>query len=460
MSGYITENERQTPIFDEVDIAVAGGGTAGTVAAIAAAQSGMRVLIIEQFGSLGGSSTNGMVTPHMSIGIPENPLCSSVGAEIDKAMVESGFGAHQSRSLAFDPEMLKFTLESIALERGVKILYYTLVSGVIKEDGKVTGLIVENKAGRSAILAKTVIDCSGDGDICVLAGVPYDRGNPDNGKNQAMSVRYMMSGVDIEKFVTFIRKYKPDQEYRKPFFHTASVWGGNGKWPLEPLFKKALDAGDITREDGQYWQVFGVPGKKDVLAFNCPEIFDRTDGTSPLDLTEAQIYSRKAIQRLTKFYKKYFEGFENAYVSAVAPMVGVRESRRIKCRYTLQDDDVFTYRKFPDGIVQNNYPLDVHGFKGKYNEAGRKTPPDGKTYYEIPYLCLVPVGVKALLVAGRCISASFAAQSSLRVMVPVRALGEAAGIAAAMSIKQGVDVSEINGEEVRREMIRCGADFV
>lgn len=456
MEEFITEAGRKTYVSDETDVLVAGGGTAGAVAAIAAARSGMRVLLIEQFGALGGSAVNALVTPLMDTGIEGNPLCSSISEEINERIADMGFGGTgRYGSGFFDPEMLKFLLEEMAVEAGVKLLYYTYITDVVIKDRHIRGLIVENKGGRSAILAKRVIDCTGDGDVCVKAGALYDKGDGRTGKNQPVSVRYMMDGVDIDSFSEYIRTYDPAFEYEKLYFHTASVWGRN--WALTPVFEKAYEAGDITYEDGAYWQVFGVPGKKNVLAFNCPEIFDRVDGTNPYDLTYAQIYAKKAIIRLVKFYRKYFRGFENAYIANVAPMVGIRETRRIKCLYTLSDEDVFYQKKFADYIARSNYPVDIHGLKLIYNDLDNKY--KSEPYYEIPYRCLVVEGINGLLTAGRCISSSFAAQGTLRIQPTVRAMGEAAGIAAALSIKNNMDFADIRGETVRAEMIKQGAKF-
>lgn len=454
MDGYIAEAGRKTKVSEKVDVLVAGGGTAGAVAAVAAARSGMSVLLAEQFGALGGSATNGLVTPLMDTGIEGNPLCSSISKEINKRIADMGFGRYGSGF--FDPEMLKFLLEDMAVEAGVRLLYYTLITDSIVENGRIKGLIVENKGGRSAILAQRVIDCTGDGDVCVKSGARYDGGAPGTGRNQPLSVRYIMDGVDIEAFSDFIREYDRGFEYEEPFFHSASVWGRG--LALTPVFQKALEAGDIIYEDGAYWQAFGVPGKKNALAFNCPEIFDRVDGTDPDDLTHAQLYAKKAVMRLTRFYRKYFRGFENAYIASVAPMVGVRESRRIKCLYTLTDEDVLYHRKFEDYIARSNYPVDIHGLKLMFEET-RSGGNDTEPYYEIPYRCLAVEGIKGLLVAGRCISSSFAAQGTLRIQPTARATGEAAGIAAAMSVKSGTDPDRLSGKAVREEMIKRGARF-
>lgn len=456
------EKEKVLNVIGNVDVIVAGGGTAGCIAAIAAARSGVSVMVLEQFGALGGTATEALVTPLMSTNIEGNPMCSAISDEINSRMKELGcFALAKNNCGYFDPLMLKIVLEEMAVDAGVKILYYTYSCDVIMEDDRITGIIVENKAGRSAVFAKRIIDCTGDGDIAYKAGVTFEKGDPDTGKNQHISVRYMMSGIDTVKFTQFMEevcKGKDKFHYRLhyPFYHVAVVWGRN--WPLEALFKQAYEAGDISYNDGHYWQLFGVPGKKDTFAFNCPECIDENDGTDPYDLTSAQIYAKKTILRHRQFYKKYLPGFENSYISDIANQVGIRETRRIKGIYTLTEDDMIQYKKFEDSIVASNYPVDVHG-KKLLNEHMDTADKDVVKYYDIPYRCLVPEKARGLLVAGRCISATFMVQSSLRIQPTVRAMGEAAGIAAAMSIQKGVELDRIKGQDVRMEMIRRGAEF-
>lgn len=458
MDRFIIEKERNVKVIDDSDIIVAGGGTSGVIAAIAAARSGVKVLLVEQFGALGGSETQGLVTPLMNTHIDGNPMCSSISDEINNRMIEMGWSAGDEGNNKghFDPVMMSFVLEDMVIESGVKLLYYTYICDVIKDGNRLKGLVVENKGGRGALLAKVIIDCTGDADVAARAGVPYEKGSPVTGKNQPMSVRYTMSGIDIKKFSEFLVSIGASCSYVPPIFHAATVWGGG--WPLEKVFKQALDAGDITYEDGAYWQVFGIPGKRDALAFNCPEIFDRVDGTDAWDLTAAQVCAKKAILRQMKFYKKYLPGFEGCYVTEVAPQVGIRESRRIYGAYRLSDEDVILCRKFDDYIARSNYPIDIHGYNltNKHMDMSGK---DSVPYYEIPYRCLVPDGVKGMLIAGRCISASFTAQSSLRIQPTVRALGEAAGIASAMAVLNNSDADSIKGQDVRAEMVRRGAIF-
>lgn len=448
----IWEPAREIPVLKETDVLVAGGGSAGVTAAVAAARRGMKVLLAEQFGSLGGSGTNSLVTPLMGTGVPGNPPVGSISMEIDRLSSQMGAGGWN-----YDPEGMKLVFQRMAVNAGVEILYYTKVSGVIAEKGVLKGVIVENKEGRSAILAKCVIDCTGDADVCVRAGVPYESGDPEEGKNQAVSLRYMVAGVDEEKFAHFFRTFKPDAKpYEKgDTIGTAFIWRTEERWPLAPVIRKAYEAGDLEYTDGLYWQMGSIPGHPGYVAFNNPGIYERNNGAKTDDLTHAQLLGREIIYRQMQFYRKYLPGFENAYLVQAAPMVGVRESRRVKGRYVLTAEDVFHYRKFEDGIVKNNYPIDVHSTRmGAEPELYIEDIPEKEKYHEIPFGCLVAEGIENLMVAGRCASFDFLAQSSTRIIPICRAMGEAAGIGAAMAVTQNIFPSQVDGKEVRLEMER------
>ncbi len=449
------------PVFAEAEIVVCGGGTAGAFAAKAAADLGRDVLVVEQFGSLGGSSTNGLVSPVMHTHIEQNPQCSYIANIVRDKLVE--LGSTEGNGANFDPLMLKAVLEELCVEAGVKLLYYTMIADTVVEDGKVVALVVANKNGLGLIKGKTFIDATGDGDVCVRAGANYTKGNPETGKNQPVSLRYMVSNIDYEAFGNFIVELQ----------RTTGKWSGgsydngriyvdcvaNDKSKFSEIFDKAIEEGDLIPEDKAYWQGFTVIGRPNCLSFNNPEFFEMTDGTDPDHLTNTQILGKKAIIRQLKFYKKYFKGFENAYISDIASMVGIRESRNIEADYVLTAVDLLSRKKFDDMFCQSNYPVDIHGMVLRCEYNG-EVADDGKPWYEIPYRSLIVKGFDNLYITGRCLGAEFLAQSSLRVQQSVRASGEAAGIGAALACERGVPPRDIDGKEVREIMIKNGADFV
>jgi hypothetical protein len=451
------EKTRDVPVAREADILVVGGGTAGVPAALAAARRGKKTLLVEYFSFLGGSATAALVTPLMHNGIKGNPSPSSINTEINRRMREIGAGGVDAGGGDgwFDPLLLSFVLEQMALESNVGILFNTFFSDVICEKGILKGVIIENKGGRQALFAQRVIDATGDADVAFRSGCPCESGRPRTHVNQPASLRFEVGGIHTERFRNFLGSLGQKTEMDFPFFHTAMVWGKN--WPLEPIFRKAVKAGDLEERDGKYFQAFGIPGKPSCLAFNCPELDPGVDVTQPDYQSRSLIQGRQAILRSFRFMKKYFPGFEHAFLTQVAVMLGIRESRRIKGEYVLTGEDILNYKKFDDAIARSNYPVDIHGALDEYADFKRPDLPENERYYEVPYRSLVPKNMENLLVAGRCLSADFAGQSSPRVQPSCRAFGEAAGIASALSLDKGVSPGKVNGSEIRSIMRDLGA---
>lgn len=460
MTRTYMEAGRSIPVVREVDVLVVGGGTTGVCAAIAAARQGVRTLLVESAGFLGGTQTGAQVCPTMPNHVDGVPLNTGIGLEIMRRAEAEGYGWTQTGQPWFDPEMLKALLDEIVLEAGAELLLQTATVGAIVEEGVIRGVIIENKSGRQAILAQRVIDCTGDADVATMAGVPMMEGQEESGEHQAMSLRFTADGIDLERFCQFHLTLggREDQHPKPPMVHTAMVWGKG--WPLEPVFRKAVADGVLDETDGNYFQCFGIPGRPNALAFNCPEIPLRADGTNADDLTWAHTEGRRRIRRLLRFFHQYLPGFERAYVASVATQVGVRETRRITGEYVLDLEDIVECRKFPDAVARNRYPVDVHGPRKSINEEKRNLIylPPGE-YHEVPYRCLVPLKVENLLAAGRCLSASFVAQSSVRVQPNCQAMGEAAGVAAALSLRKSITPRQLDGAELRQVLKANGASL-
>jgi hypothetical protein len=451
------------PTTRDVDVLIVGGGTAGAVAGIAAAREGARTLIVEQFGWLGGSQTGALVTPMMPNHGDRAPLNAGIDAEICDRLVagrQSGVWRDGNRGW-FNPEALKHLLEQMAQEAGAELLYYTFVEDAIVDAGVLSGVVLANKAGRSVIRAKRTVDASGDADVAALAGVPFESGEQGTGRNQPFSVRFTLGNTDVPRLAEFLASLGRHEVMASaegadgPLVHTAMVWGKG--WTLEPLFRQAVADGVLRESDGDYFQVFSMAGRPGELAFNCPRVGDETDGTDPFHLTRAQVRAREITRRYVAFCRRYLPGCERAYLVITAPMVGVRESRRILGEYYLTTQDVLGARKFEDAILRNNYPLDIHRDPGDPRPSLTRLPKG--EYHEVPYRCLVPLGVEHLLVAGRCLSASFEAQSSVRIQPNCRAMGQAAGLAAALSIQAGITPRAQDGVALRSALRARGASL-
>ncbi len=447
--------QKTCDVIGSYDVVVAGGGTAGVIAAIAAAREGARTAIVEKFGSLGGSSTGALVTPTMSTHIEGAPMNSYIVNELDRRAAACGAMVMRGVSRYYDPILLPVVLEEMAMEAGVRIFLYTELIDVCKTDNSVSAIFVSDKSGVHVIEGKTFIDCTGDGDLSVMAGAACTKGNPKTGKNQPISLRYMVSGVDMQAF----HETAPD---------SISLWDGccyaacttqNPRTTVEHIMAQARDAGDLIPEDLAYWQVFTLPNRPDTLACNCPEIFEGVDGTSARDLTAAQLSGKRSAMRQLAFYKKYFRGFERAYISGFASMVGIRETREIRTDRILTIAEAKRYAKFADAVAQTNYPVDIHGYGDEYTNEHVEGIENEKPYFEIPFGALVVRELDNVFVAGRCIGCDFFVQAAIRIIPTCRATGEAAGIAAAICAGEGCSAHAVDGVRVHDTMIARGADF-
>ncbi|MGC8934908.1 MAG: FAD-dependent oxidoreductase [Thermoproteota archaeon] len=450
----LEEAKRELKEYGSFDVIVAGGGTAGAVAAIAAARNGVRTLVVEQFGFLGGSETAALVVPMMPNHVRGEPLVKGISQEIQKRLLDLGCAAidRGGNEGWFNPEALKFVLEDMVLEAGGKILYYTFVEDVIMEGNEVRGVVIVNKSGRQAVFSKIVIDATGDGDVAALAGVPFESGRKEDGKSQPMSLRFIVGNVDFNRLSKFLLENDKRSYVDPPLIEFAMVPGNN--WPLEKYFKEGVREGILEESDIVYFQAFSIPGMPGVVAFNCPRIIGDYKGFNADHLTEATIQGRKRISRLFNFLKKKIPGFENSYLALTAPMVGVRESRRIIGEYVLTAQDYFNARKFEDAISRNRYPIDIHLPTGPLPGERHLGPEE---YHEIPYRSIIPIKVDNLIVACRALSASFEAHGAVRIQPNMRAIGQAAGVAAALCVKKGIKPRQLDGKELRKVLIEQGA---
>jgi hypothetical protein len=237
------------------------------------------------------------------------------------------------------------------------------------------------------------------------------------------------------------------------------VWGKNAS--LEPLFRQGVEDGLLLERDGDYFQGFSVPGMPGCISFNCPRLgADINDGADAWTLSRAQVDGKEAIDRLWRFLRARFEGCEHAFIASYAPMVGVRETRRITGEYVLTLEDILECRTFEDAICRNHYPVDIHTPRGKllYHERNGDYPyfkPDA--FHEIPFRALIPQTLENLLVPGRCASATFEAQSAIRVQQNCHSMGEAAGLAAAWMAARSLQSRGVDAVALRQALVEGGA---
>ncbi|MDN5344804.1 MAG: hypothetical protein PWQ18_916 [Clostridia bacterium] len=440
----------------QTDVLIVGGGPAGIGAAVAAARNGVRVLLIERYGFLGGVANVGLCihTFHSSIG---KRVVAGIPWELVTRMKELGGStgpvfikhAHMQTTTPIDVETLKYVTQEMILEAGGEILYHTTALEVLVEDGQIKGVVVLNKGGRLLIEAPIIIDCTGDGDIAAWAGAPWEKGRPIDGKMQRMSLVFKMGGVDLPRALDAIGKgvaWAPlpltGQVY--PVWWSATLRNYANKVEAENLFLGT----------NEFWGNTVRAGETNINASRIQGV----DGTSGDDLTRAEIIGKQQVHQLTHYLRKYVPGFENSYLLATAPFVGVRETRRIIGEYVLTGEDCVTGRKFPDGIAKVGYPVDIHD-----PTSGKTlfTPVQGSDgSYDIPYRSLVPLKVKNLLVSGRCISATHEALASSRTMVTAMMVGQAAGIAAAICVRNGIQPRTVDTDLLRNTLVQQGVHLV
>ncbi len=446
----IHEPARELPVRAEVDVLVVGGGPSGIIAAEAAAGNGLKVMLVESRGFLGGNLTIGL--PILGfLNINEKQIIKGLPQDlISRLMARGGSSDHKPcknhmSMTMINSEMVKDIALEIMEEKGVEVLMYAFLAGVVTEGREIKGVIIESKAGREAILAKTVIDCTGDGDVAFKAGVKMNKGD-ENGGMQPPTLMYNMRGVDVQKLrdaiqdpSVFDMDVMPPSQFVDGMFITVGLRNQILKAQAEginvPVARTILITG---LNDDEIWvnmtRVSGV------------------DSTRPESYTYGEITARKQMQEVTKYLKKYVPGFENAWVDKVAPFMGIRESRVMEGRYVLTAQDIIECRRFDDAIAVAAYPVDIHHAKG--GDCTMYFCPED---YDIPYRSLLPNEYDNLLVAGRCSSMNHEAMASTRVMSTCMALGEAAGRAARIALADGVRPADVNVGKLRAELRETGA---
>lgn len=429
------------------DVLVIGGGPAGVCAAIAAARTGAKTILIEEGAFCGGMATRGLVGPFMTCYDAEGTemIIRGLFKEIVEQMVKKGYAIHPSEVMGgtaftswikvghdhvtpFEAEGLKLVLDEMLEEAGVQVLYHTSFLQPIMRDNTIIGAVLSSKRGVELVNATVVIDATGDGDVAFRCGAEYEMGNEELGLMQPATMFFRISNVDTDKVEADIQAnlhnfYRKDGVNYRSFHWRVTEARQNDDWNLD-----RVSIG-----------LFRMP-KKDEWCVNTSRIMN-VDSTDNVSLTNAEIEGRKQAEHILRFLKKYVPGCEDARLKSTASYIGIRESRHIQGEYRLTAEDLLNSKVPEDSICIAANSVDVHGrFGPKSNEY---TMIRGK-YYGIPYRSLVPLEVDGLLLAGRCISADSTAAGAVRVMPPCMAMGQAAGVAAALSIKENCNVRNLN----------------
>jgi FAD-dependent pyridine nucleotide-disulfide oxidoreductase len=449
MKKFIEERAKDIPVLDEVDVLVVGGGPSGIAAAMGAAREGVKTMLVERYGCFGGVISQVGVEGFAWYRHEGTVEAGGIAAEFEETARQMGGATKecQSESEALDAEMFKCVADKLVLDAGVIPLFYCFASEAIVKDGEIQGIIVDGKSGRQAILAKRVIDCTGDADVAALAGAPFTKREHLSSVTPLFNVR----GVDSEKFQNYI-----DNDLKPTYSDWRGEWEmtTNGKEDdmfspyLVAPFRKAIEDGVLDKEDdidygGSYST---VTREGEVLQLNAVFI-NGVDCTDVKDLTRAEITGRKAILKAIDAMRKYVPGFENARLRNFGMTMGTRESRQIDGLYRMTKEDVQNQARFEDSI--GIFPEFIDG-------NGILWLPTTGRYYQIPYRALVPKEIKNLLVAGRAISGDIDAHASFRNMSCCVVTGQGAGTAAAVSVKEGVPAAEVNIKKVQEALEKQG----
>jgi ribulose 1,5-bisphosphate synthetase/thiazole synthase len=450
----IHEPSRNVEVILETDVLVVGSGPGGLAAALAAARAGASTALLERNGCFGGNITQVGVEGFAWYRHEKTVDCEGIGIEFETRAKAMGAAMPEPQSLshALDAEMFKWVADVLVEEAHVTPLLHRLCVAPIIESGVIRGVITESKAGREAILARRVIDATGDADVAARSGAAVFKTAKE--KMMSASVMFSMSGVNKQRFIEAV---KADPQ-------TYGDWSGNGEWDYETTgkeddmfspflrkpFKKALDAGLIPPYLHTIAGTWGTVTEQGDLTYlnlgHIPEL----DGTDPADLTRGEIRGRREAIYALEALRRFMPGCEGAKLRNFGMTLGIRDTRKIDALYNLTGADVRGEARFDDAI--GIFPEFVDGY-------GILILPTTGRYWHVPYRALVPKGIGNLLVAGRCIGGDPISHASARNMMCCAVSGQGAGVAAAVSLERDEPLDALDIVAVQKELSRQGARF-
>lgn len=447
----ICEPERQLPVLGEWDVIVCGGGPAGCAAAVASARLGAKTLLLEKDGYLGGATVSQLVCVILSTnGVDFQGTWHEYarGLRSRGGLRElEGFGSGQIRG-AVDPECVKHVWDELLAGAGADLLHHAYGCTAIVEGNVARGVYAETRAGRRALLARRVIDCTGDGVVAAQSGVPFAQGD-DSGRPWAMSCTKVFRMGNVRWPADHPN---PAAMARLSAELQAAVARGEYR---SPILTQTTRVHDYVR--GKLWR---LPERRGEFLSVMSRVL-KVDSLDPFDFTRAEREGRQQAWECADACRRFAPGFEQAYLLDTSAQLGLRSSRRLKGLATVTAADAREFRKYPDGIARSSWDIDVWPADSYTAPAVDREAPEykarraallGGEYFDIRYGCLVAAGIDNLCMAGRCLSAEHVAESSLRIQQTCMATGEAAGTAAALSLRAGVTPRELDPQAVVREL--------
>jgi hypothetical protein len=469
---------------DRFDVVVVGGGTSGVAAAIAAARTGAKTLLLERLGALGGqmnvSGPPGFAYANLYNEQGERIIGGIITETHERLLKEGHAIPHMEPDFRgwytfayVDPDWWGLMIFEMMVENKVNLLLHSLAVDVIKEGRAIRGVIIENVSGRQAIFGKVIIDCTGEGEIAARAGAPFEYLPKDQMEPHSLS--FTADGVNWDRVLAYIKSNPQEFEFERFLENTQHKWAYNQLVECIRKVDSIVEFGEIMGfralkmkglETGEWHGFSGVgffliPREGGVIQahFQHSSQIGNCDATDVEDLTFAEVECRRQCVIAWKFIKKYLPGFENAYITRVCPELRIREGRRIMGDYVLNGEDVIEERKFADVIGKSAFPAGAVHVVGPGTLATMKPPDTPKTggSHDIPYRCLVPREIENLLVAGKAISARREAYQ--RFLMQTMVTGQAAGVAAALCAKKNITPRQLESDvtELQRILVRQGA---
>lgn len=417
---------------EKYDVTIFGGGPAGISCAYTSAKLGLKTLLIEKGNSLGGQITGALVVPMMQSDTED------INTDFYKKLIEYAkkIGAQITYSDGndgwFNPVLLKIVFERMLKDAGADILFEAELKDFEIELSKenqnedfvksvTIQTVFSSKTLSIPIYSKYYVDATGNSNFCKFLNCNFI---DDNEKFQPDSLRFIVSNINLEKFAKQILDLDKDRSVttatrldKAVHLSTAYTFDTNKVWGLSGLFEEAISAGDLKPYDAAYFQVFTIANMPNSLAFNCPRLHE-CSSNKPFSHSNALIEARECILRLHGFVKKYFNGFEDSFISQIADMTGARVSMRPKTRYIYKLDDLISGKTFETPVLAGNYPVDIHS-----NNKNTSVLQTVKKYY-LPVECLICNDWGNVFVAGRNLGAEFEAQAALRIQKSCLSMGE------------------------------------
>jgi hypothetical protein len=421
----IQEPGREIPVVDQVDVLVVGGGPAGIAAATAAARLGARTMLIERYGYLGGLATGGLVLFMDGLFDQGGDRCiGGIPWEVlERLRAVDGLAQVSATNLHVDSELLKVVADEVCVQAGAVLRLHSWATDALLEEGRVGGAIVESKSGRQAVLSRVCVDATGDGDIAARAGAAFDLASMRIGLN------FKVGGVDLAAFRAFQQEHP---QRAKALRNEVRARGGF------PLGAGATPHSDI----GVYWvNVLGLGGWDGAEPASNPSVGAFAGDLSAVDvesLSYAEVELRRQILLSLDFYRQNVPGYEDVRLLAIAPQLGVRDSRRVRGVHKLTRAEAEAGTCFEDAI----------GMTGATFASGE--------HLQVPYRALVPQALDGLLISGRCISVDDGLINALRIIPPAMMTGQAAGTAAALCVQAGVPPRQLDPASLRRQLAADG----